>query len=174
MTLVPDNIKNSWEDMADQLRQVSGGLGVTCRLLFDSDLQADANVTLDTIGKKPGLELSLGGRSHTIFEAGEEITDIDPNGNNGLSKNEVVKDIEARVRPVIKPSERFALGIEANINIWQMNTIKEYLTDIEACNSAILHYGLGDKQIRVKLLRPPEVYGLGGAMQCRCFWEQMG
>ena len=75
MSLVPDDLKNEWKDKALLLNDSDGGLGVKCTLIFEGGIESTSNVAADSIGAKPRVGLSFGGRSSARTITGQENTD---------------------------------------------------------------------------------------------------
>ena len=170
MSLVPDEIKDAWKDLADQLDETDGGLAVPCKLYLEGGFE-DTTVATDAIGDKPKNFLSYGGRANAKSLPGQDIADND--SSNGLKEKEIVKNIEARIYGINRPFLRENLGVQVNKNVWQMNTLKANMVDIMRCKYAVLYSDNNIKRVRVKLLRPPVLYGLGDSVKCKCFWEEI-
>jgi len=63
MSLVPNDVKNEWKNVATLLNSSSGGLGVVCTLIFEGGVESTADIAADNVGIKPRVGLSFGGRS---------------------------------------------------------------------------------------------------------------
>ena len=168
MPLIPSSIKNEWKNLAEQLNDNVGGLGGRCTLIFSAGLKIDTTVAVDPIGSKQRTMMTYGGRSPARNLTGSETAN---ENSSGLKEQILEKTINARVYSVSKPFERFSMGLQDNQNVYTVITDKKHMPDILSCKEAILNIDLPEKRIRAKLMRPPAVYGLGQAVQCKSFWE---
>ena len=174
MSLVPDEAKKQFKEMSEKLNAVSGGLGVRCQLIFSEGIQASTSVSDDVVGDKPKVMLSYGGRSPLRSKTGHSTTnDGGIAANQGLREKITTKIIEGRVYSIEKPFERFQMGVQDDRNIFELVTDVINMNDISKCKEAILNLDLGSKRVRVKLMKPPAVYGLGQAVNCKSVWEEI-
>jgi hypothetical protein len=173
MSLVPDDLKNEWKDKALLLNDSDGGLGVKCTLIFEGGIESTSNVAADSIGAKPRVGLSFGGRSSARTITGQENTDDKAESGEGLREVELEKVIEGRVYAVTKDFDKLGITASTNKGIWTLITKKEYIPDLHRCKEVILYTEFKEKRISVKMLRPPQPYGLGQAVQCKSFWEEV-
>ena len=174
MSLIPDEAKKQFKETAQKLNAVSGGLGVRCELIFSEGIQVSASVSDDTVGDKPRVMLSYGGRSPIRSKTGHSTTnDGGIAASQGLREKITTKDIEGRIYSIEKPFERFQMGVQDDRNIFELVTDAINMADISRCKEAIFNVDPGTKRVRVKLMKPPSVYGLGQAINCKSVWEEI-
>ena len=174
MSLIPDEAKKQFKETAQKLNAVSGGLGVRCQLIFAEGISASTSVSDDVVGDKPRVMMSYGGRSPIRSKTGHSTTnDGGIAANQGLREKISTVDIEGRVYSIEKPFERFQMGVQDDRNIFELVTDAINMNDISRCKEAILNIDLGTKRVRVKLMKPPAVYGLGQAVNCKSVWEEI-
>ena len=173
MSLVPNDVKNEWKNVATLLNSSSGGLGVVCTLIFEGGVESTANIAEDNAGIKPRVGLSFGGRSPARTITGQHTTDNKAESGQGLREKQINKEIDARIYAVTKDFERYGIAVSKGKGVWRVITKNEYLPDLMRCKEIILYKDLKEKRIRARLIKPPQPHGLGQAVQCKSFWEEV-
>jgi hypothetical protein len=172
MSFIPSDVKKEWKNISQKLNSSSEGLGVRCKLIFSVGFETSSSVAQDPIGKKPPVMLSYGGRSSARKATGHTDTD-DTSGGDGLKEKITEKIIDGRVHSIRQAFERFQLGAQETQNVYSLITKKEIMPDLVRCKEAIFNIDLSEKRVRVRLLRPPSTHGLGQAVQCKSYWEEI-
>jgi hypothetical protein len=160
--------------MVNELSQnyEEGGLARTCQLIFEGGLTTSSNDMMNSNPPNhPTIGMAYGGRSSD--PTGHDIANPQPDTGSIVKENLVTKNIQARLYAVTKPYLRISLGVTVDANVWQMNTHKTHLPDLVRAKEAILYTELAEKRVRVRLIRPPAVYGLGEGYQCMSFWQEI-
>ncbi len=140
-------------------------------MLFRSESTSD--IAIDNIGIKPRVGLSFGGRSSARTITGQSTTDNEAESDQGLREKQIEKEIDARVYAVTKDFDRYGIVVSKNRGVWRVITKNQYLPDLMRCKEIILYKDLKEKRIRARLIKPPQPHGLGQAVQCKSFWEEV-
>lgn len=168
---IPSGVLETWKDIATELNK-STELGVVCKLVYNTSIEANANVIADPIGNKQSFMPSFGGRSNITSSPGQEYSNH-PGSASGIKQMEYTKLIDAKVYGSNKEFKQInPMSIISN-NVWKTICKVEYIPDIIRCNHAFLDVNNSQRKIKVKMLMPPVSYGLGDKSQAKTFWEEI-
>lgn len=172
MTLIPQGLLDNWKTAVDDLLI---DLGSDVELVFESGLTQTTTTTVDQDGLKSRVIMPFGGRGRGFSVPGNPtLAETTDNNTQHIQVNEIKKIINARIYHVPKDLERFNIHVSHNTNVYEIVTNKKYLPELIRADYAILFKNLIEKRIKVKLIKSPTVYGLGGPHHCRSFWQEVG
>lgn len=167
---VPTGVLQIWKDIATELNKTTE-LGVSCKLVYNTSIESNVNVTADPIGNKQSFMPSFGGRSNTKSVPGQEYSNHPT--LTGLKQTEYTKLIEARIYGSNKEFKQINPTSVISNNVWKTICKIEHIPDILRCNHAILDVNNQERRIKVRMIMPPVGYGLGDKTQAKTFWEEI-
>lgn len=167
MSYIPDEIKESWKEIAQALLDSDGGLGNKCKLYFQNEIIPNANKGfVDTASSKPRFMPSYGGLSTPNSMPGYEDSAF--TSASGFYQNENVKTIYGKIYGNPKDFDN-AVFAQGSTNLWKFICDKKYIPDIMRASYAVF-YADSDKEFKTKLTRPPVTYGLGSDVNAMSYW----